>query len=77
MPQPSIAQPTTNPTMTKGRKSVDCRAMPSDTNCSLKISGRPDEVLAAAMHHAITAHGHTDSPELAEAIKSSMKDDSD
>ena len=59
------------------RKSIDCRDHPSESNCSLKISGREDEVLDAAVQHAVSAHGHKSSPELPEQIKSMLKDESD
>ena len=45
------------------RKVADCRDMPSETNCTLTISGEEDEVVAAATQHATAVHGHTDSPE--------------
>jgi len=56
------------------RKSIDCRDHPSEKNCSLKISGTEEEVLDAAVQHAVTAHGHENSPELHEQIKSMLKD---
>jgi predicted small metal-binding protein len=59
------------------RKSIDCRDYPSEKNCSLKISGTEDEVLDAAVQHAVSAHGHEDTPELREQIKSILKDDAD
>jgi predicted small metal-binding protein len=59
------------------RKSIDCRNYPSDKNCSLKISGTEEEVLEAATQHAISAHGHANSPELRNEIRSMLKDESD
>ena len=59
------------------RKSIDCRNYPSDKNCSLKLSGTEDEVLDAAIQHAVSTHGHQDSPELRMQIKSMLKDESD
>jgi predicted small metal-binding protein len=56
------------------RKVIDCRLHPSERNCTLSIEGTEEEVLEAATQHAITAHGHTNSPELRETIKSIMKD---
>jgi predicted small metal-binding protein len=50
---------------------------PSEKNCSLKISGTEQEVLDAAVQHAISAHGHQDTPELREQIKSMLKDETD
>ena len=59
------------------RKSIDCRDYPSEKNCSLIISGTEEEVLDAAVQHAVTAHGHEQTPELREQIKSMLKDGSD
>ena len=59
------------------RKSIDCGDYPSEKNCSLKISGTEQEVLDAAVEHAVSAHGHKNSPELGEQIKSMLKDESD
>jgi predicted small metal-binding protein len=63
--------------MAAQRKSIDCRNHPSEKNCSLKISGTEEEVLDAAVEHAVSAHGHENSPELRDQIKSMLKDDSD
>jgi hypothetical protein len=57
------------------RKYVDCREFPSDSECSLKISGREHEVLAAAVHHAVSAHGHVETPELRASLRSALKDE--
>jgi predicted small metal-binding protein len=57
------------------RKSIDCRDYPSEKNCSLKMAGTEDEVLNAAVQHAVSAHGHQNSPELREQIKSMLKDE--
>jgi predicted small metal-binding protein len=59
------------------RKSIDCRDYPSEKNCSLKISGTEKEVMDAAVQHAVSAHGHQNTPELREQIKSVLKDESD
>jgi predicted small metal-binding protein len=52
---------------------VDCREQPSENNCSLTIAGEREEVLKAAAEHAISSHGHTDSPELREGIEGALK----
>jgi predicted small metal-binding protein len=57
------------------RRSIDCRDYPSEKNCSLKISGTEHEVLDAAVHHAVSVHGHQETPELRDQIKSMLKDD--
>jgi predicted small metal-binding protein len=59
------------------RKSIDCRDYPSERNCSLKMSGTEQELLDAAVQHAVSAHGHKNSPELREQIKSMLKDASE
>jgi predicted small metal-binding protein len=55
------------------RKSIDCRDYPSDSDCTLRLEGTEDEVLDAAVSHAITRHGHTDNPELREQIRGLLK----
>jgi len=60
--------------MSETRKVVDCRLFPSEKGCTLTIEGTEEEVLEAATNHAITAHGHTNSPELREKIKSIIQD---
>ena len=55
------------------RKTIDCRDFPSVIDCTLTISGREDEVLKAAVEHAISTHGHSDSPELREQLRASLK----
>jgi len=57
------------------RRAIDCRDYPSETNCSLKISGTEDEVLDTAAQHAISVHGHADTPELRSELRQSLKDD--
>jgi len=61
--------------MAAQRKSIDCRDYPSEKNCSLKISGTEKEVMDAAVQHAVSAHGHEETPELREQIKSMVKDE--
>jgi hypothetical protein len=55
------------------RKSIDCRDYPSESGCTLRIEGSEDEVLDAAVSHAIAKHGHTDSPELRDEIRKLLK----
>ncbi|TDD92403.1 DUF1059 domain-containing protein [Saccharopolyspora karakumensis] len=51
------------------RKVADCRKTPSDINCSLTIIGEEDEVVRAAVEHAVSAHGHEDTTELREQVR--------
>ncbi len=57
------------------RMIADCRDFPSDSGCSLTISGEEEEVLDTATAHAVAVHGHDDGAELREMIKSSLKAD--
>jgi hypothetical protein len=50
------------------RKMADCRRFPSESNCSLTIIGEEDEVIRAAAEHAVSVHGHPDTPELRDQI---------
>jgi hypothetical protein len=54
------------------RMIADCRAFPSESRCSLTITGEADEVVRAAAEHAVSVHGHADSPELREQIRASL-----
>jgi predicted small metal-binding protein len=60
---------------TEPRKMMDCRRMPSVSNCSLTIAGREEEVMRVAVRHAVEEHGHTDSPELRETLRTSLVDE--
>jgi predicted small metal-binding protein len=57
------------------RKFVDCRDMPSEKNCSVRISGSEDEVVKVAVRHAVEEHGHKDTPELRKEIRKALKDE--
>jgi len=61
--------------MTPTRRYIDCREMPSENNCSLRISGTEDEVLAVAVQHAVAAHGHRGSDELRMVLRGALKDE--
>ncbi len=56
------------------RKMIDCRSVPSENNCTLTIAGTEDEVLDAAVAHAISAHGHAESPELRDMLRQGLVD---
>jgi predicted small metal-binding protein len=58
-----------------GRKFIDCRAFPSEMNCSIAIGADSEaELLEAAVQHAVAVHKHQDTPDLRQMIKSAMKD---
>lgn len=57
------------------RKYIDCREMPSDMNCSVAIAADSDqELVEAAVQHAVSVHGHTDTPELRQQIQQGIKE---
>jgi hypothetical protein len=66
MPPPEVAM----------RKVADCRLFPSESNCSLTITGTADEVVRAAAEHAVSVHGHEDSAELRDQIRAMLADES-
>lgn len=57
------------------RKYIDCREFPSDKNCTVALSADSDqELLDAAVQHAIAVHEHEDTPELRQQIKQLFKE---
>lgn len=57
------------------RQYVDCREFPSDMNCSVAIAADTDqELLEAAVQHAVAVHHHEDSPELRQQIRQLFKE---
>jgi len=57
------------------RKYIDCREMPSESGCDLTMAGSDKHVLDAAVAHAVTAHGHEDTPQLREQISETLKEE--
>jgi predicted small metal-binding protein len=57
------------------RKVADCRDFPSDNGCTLTIAGEPEEVMTAAVQHAVSAHGHEDNAELHSWLEEHLKDE--
>jgi predicted small metal-binding protein len=44
-------------------------------NCTLALSADSEgELLEAAIHHAVTVHGHSDTPELRQQIRGLLKE---
>lgn len=57
-----------------GRMFVDCREYPSEMNCTVAISADTEkELLDAAVQHAVSVHGHSDSAELRQALVKMIK----
>jgi len=61
--------------MAETRKVIDCRRFPAEKPCSIVISGTEDDVLDLAVLHAKTVHGHQDTPELRDKIRSMLQDE--
>ena len=57
------------------RVMADCRRFESEAGCTLTILGREDEVVRAATEHAVSVHGHEDTPELREQVKGMLEDE--
>lgn len=57
------------------RKYIDCREFPSDTHCTVAIAADSEEELVeAAVQHAVAVHQHQDSPELRQQIRQLFKE---
>ncbi len=57
------------------RKYVDCREVPSEMNCTIAISADSEnELLEAAVQHAVAVHHHQDSKALRGQISKAMKE---
>jgi predicted small metal-binding protein len=51
------------------RKYIDCREFPSESHCTVALSADSDqELLEAAVQHAVAVHHHEDSPQLRQQI---------
>jgi hypothetical protein len=61
--------------MAEIRKVIDCRRFPTEKPCSIVISGTEDDVLDIAVLHATSVHGHQDTPELRDKIRSMLQDE--
>ena len=57
------------------RKVADCRDYPSESNCTLTIAGEEDEVVTAAVQHAVAVHGHQDTDEVRAWLRDNLKDE--
>ena len=59
------------------RKYVDCREFPSEMKCTIAIAAdSEEELLEAAVQHAVTCHRHTDGPDLRTALRKAFRDGS-
>lgn len=59
------------------RKFIDCREYPSEMNCTVALCADSEqELLEAAVQHAVAVHQHQDTPELRQQLKSMFKEGS-
>jgi predicted small metal-binding protein len=57
------------------RKYIDCREVPSEMNCSVAIAAdSEDELIEAAVQHAVAVHSHEDTTELRDMVRQGVKD---
>lgn len=57
------------------RKYIDCREFPSETNCSVALAADSDEeLMEAAVQHAVAVHKHEDTPEFRNQLKQLFKE---
>jgi predicted small metal-binding protein len=55
------------------RKYVDCREVPSDSKCTIAIAADTEqELIEAAVQHAVAVHRHQDTPELRNMIRQAI-----
>ena len=62
--------------MAIGRKVIDCRWFPTEKPCDVAISGNEEEVLNIAVQHAVQSHGHQNTPELRDQLRTMLRDES-
>ena len=59
------------------RKFIDCREYPSEMNCTVAIAADSEkELLEIAVQHAVSVHGHEDTPELRRQLSGMFKEGS-
>lgn len=57
------------------RKYIDCREFPSEMNCTIAIAAESEEeLLEAAVQHAVAVHGHHDSAEFRAQLKGAFRE---
>jgi predicted small metal-binding protein len=57
------------------RKYIDCREFPSENKCSVTIAADSEkELLEAAAQHAVAVHGHEDTPQLRDQLKTVVRE---
>ena len=55
------------------RKYIDCREFPSETRCTVTIAADSEnELLDAAVQHAVAVHGHQDTQEFRQQLRGAI-----
>lgn len=55
------------------RKFIDCREMPSEKKCTVTIAADSEqELMDIAVQHAVTVHGHQDTPQFRQQLKAAV-----
>jgi hypothetical protein len=58
-----------------GRKYIDCREYPSESRCTIAIfADTEDELIEAAVQHAVKMHGHEDTPAFRQELRQIVKE---
>jgi predicted small metal-binding protein len=58
------------------RKYIDCREVPSESNCTVTIAAdREAELLEAAVQHVVSVHQEQDTQELREELRKHMHEE--
>jgi predicted small metal-binding protein len=53
---------------------IDCRDYPSENNCTISIAAdNKDELIEAAVQHAVAVHGHKDGKELRDMLSGAIR----
>lgn len=54
---------------------IDCRNYPSEMNCTVALSAdTKEELLDAAVQHAVAVHGHEDTPAFRTELQGAFKE---
>jgi predicted small metal-binding protein len=57
------------------RKYIDCREYPSESGCTVALSAdTEDELLEAAVQHAVAVHAHEDSAAFRQQLRQLFKE---
>jgi hypothetical protein len=62
--------------MVSNRKVIDCRWFRTEQPCDITISGNEEDVLDIAVQHAVQFHGHRNTSQLREELRSMLCDES-